>query len=595
MIPHGYILSVNSLIPTKKSKHSSNISGRRKTFSVQEMIDCFHKHCERTELSELVAWLIVNDRLAPKSKYTDYSAKEFTCRAGTSPDGLTDIKVTDLRKVTTENFEEEIKRNGAVLACVDTTKGGCPEYTDGYSGGVIAGNSSRTDQYCTEQVLIVGYDSGFYRARASRGANWGQRGYFKIARGGNVCGIEQNMAVLETETRRSKPALDRRTSCPVEFPKYCSRTSTCRKEDQSCSAEIKSTKTSETSGSRQQSGNSQSRYNPSSSSSGSGNVPGGYTFDSSAYRGRRDSGEEGCRDDPKFPTCSRVTPAHCKNPRVRASCQLSCGVCDSQGNQKCQDDEKVPGECASLAQYCDRIPAVRVKCAKTCNADPTDCAESSRPVIEYVDVEKEPPKGLCYPPEIANGRVLNGARIAPGEELRVECDSGYTLVGETTTCLIQNVFAPDTRRLPECVRLGGREDFTGNGADYTGPVSQSVSGAVCGNWLRLAHIGLFKGLERGRTLLKGGNHNFCRNIGGEDFTPFCYTHAGQLKQYCFATPKCGGSENDKCFAVRNNVHDDCEERHDDFDCELENELQLNQVEYIWNNCAAMCCQYARCQ
>ena len=500
-----------------------------------------------------------------------------------------------MREITADNFEEEIRRNGAVLACIDTTSGGCPEYTDDYRGGVIAGNSSRTVQYCTEEVLIVGYDRGYYRARASRGSNWGQRGYFKIARGGNVCGIEQNLNVLETERRRSKSTIDYRTACPVDFPKFCPKTRTCRKADQRCSSEVKSTGRSQSSSSKQKSSSSsQTRY---SSGTGSGNVPDGYTFDYGAYRGRqrRDAeDEEDCRDSPDFP-CSRLTSDHCKSSRVRESCPVSCGVCDAQGTRKCQDDEKVPGECATLAEYCDRIDAVRVKCAKTCNADPTDCAASVRPVIEYDDEVKEPPRGLCYRPEIANGRALNSARLAPGEQLRVQCNPGFTLIGEASTCEIQNVFAPDTRRLPECVRLGDTWDFTGNGADYTGRQSTTVAGVECQNWLELAHTGLFVGLERGRTLLKGGNHNFCRNIGGEDFTPFCFTNSGQLKEYCFNLPKCGGTENDRCSAVRANMYDDCESRYEDWICELEDERRKNQVEWIWDNCGAMCCRYAGCQ
>ena len=562
----------------------SHISGRRRTFSVQEIIDCFHKHCERTGLEELVNWLIVNDRLAPKSKYTDYKAKEFACRAGTSPDGLTDIKVTGIRKITADNFEDEIRRNGAVLACIDTTSGGCPEYND-YRGGVIEGNSSRTVQHCTEEVLIVGFDTGYYRARASRGANWGQRGYFKIARGGNVCGIEQNLNVLETERRRSKSTVDRRTSCPVDFPKLCPKTRTCRKANQRCSSEIKTTGTSQSSSSRQKSSSSsQTRY---SSGTGSGNVPAGYTFDYAAYSGRRKRDAEDCMDSPDMP-CSRLTSGHCKSPRVRESCPVSCGVCDSQGTRKCQDDEKVPGECASLAEYCDRIEAVRVKCAKTCNADPIDCAASLRPVIEYDDEVKEPPRGLCYRPEIANGRALNSAQLAPGEQLRVVCNTGFTLIGEASTCEIQNVFAPDTRRLPECVRLGS-EDYTRNGADYTGRLTTTIEGVECQNWLETAHTGLFDGIERGRTLLKGGNHNYCRNIGGEDLAPFCFTNGGQIKRYCFEKRKC---DNDICNAEPTDVYDDCDLRFHDIDCELLDERSANRVKYVWNICAAMCCRYA---
>ena len=83
-------------------------TGRRRVFSVQEMLDCYHKGCEKARMSELINWLIVNDRLAPRDKYTEYKAKAFTCRAGTSPDGLTNFKSTDVVKITPDKFEAKI-------------------------------------------------------------------------------------------------------------------------------------------------------------------------------------------------------------------------------------------------------------------------------------------------------------------------------------------------------------------------------------------------------------------------------------------------------------------------------------------------------
>merc|ERR1712176_1539372 len=206
-----------------------------------------------------------------------------------------------------------IRRNGAVLACVDTTVGGCPDY-DKYSGGVVRGNSSRTEQYCTEQVLIVGFDESTYRVRASRGASWGQNGYFKITRGGNTCGIEQSMTVLEVEARTSKPTLNRRTLCPVAFPKYCTKTRTCRKTNQRCSAEIKQTKASSSSSSQRISGGSSRPSGGSSSgqagyrplpSGGRPVIPSGGSFGgsfggSSGYSFGRSKRDARCEDTPGF-------------------------------------------------------------------------------------------------------------------------------------------------------------------------------------------------------------------------------------------------------------------------------------------------------
>ena len=57
---------------------------------------------------------------------------------------------------------------------------------------------------------------------------------FRILRGGNKCGIEHNMVVLQTEPRRNKPGVDPVSGCPVNFPKYCSAIKTCRANSQFC-------------------------------------------------------------------------------------------------------------------------------------------------------------------------------------------------------------------------------------------------------------------------------------------------------------------------------------------------------------------------
>ena len=57
----------------------------------------------------------------------------------------------------------------------------------------------------------------------------------RILRGGNVCGIENAMHVMETEEREnSKPGVDNESGCPVQYPKYCPETKTCASSDQIC-------------------------------------------------------------------------------------------------------------------------------------------------------------------------------------------------------------------------------------------------------------------------------------------------------------------------------------------------------------------------
>jgi len=66
-----------------------------------------------------------------------------------------------------------------------------------YHGGVIHGSCSTTNNHA---VLAVGYghDSAtgldYWKVKNSWGSSFGERGYFRIQRGQNVCGIEENAA-----------------------------------------------------------------------------------------------------------------------------------------------------------------------------------------------------------------------------------------------------------------------------------------------------------------------------------------------------------------------------------------------------------------
>merc|ERR1719335_848428 len=73
-----------------------------------------------------------------------------------------------------------------------------------------------------------------------------------------------------------------------------------------------------------------------------------------------------------------------------------------------------------------------------------------------------------------------------------------------------------------CPQLKCDETLEGNGADYIGCQSVTVSGKVCQPWNeKFPHKHKFTG--RARKMKNGlGKHNFCRNPDGED-TIWCYT------------------------------------------------------------------------
>jgi cathepsin H len=63
------------------------------------------------------------------------------------------------------------------------------------SGVYKADNCGTTTQDVNHAVLLTGYgidnDMKFWNIKNSWGANWGNKGYFKIQRGSNMCAIAQ--------------------------------------------------------------------------------------------------------------------------------------------------------------------------------------------------------------------------------------------------------------------------------------------------------------------------------------------------------------------------------------------------------------------
>ena len=94
-----------------------------------------------------------------------------------------------------------VAEHGAVVAIINVLDG-----LDQYKSGVFqsekcCSGAAKALGYCLQHaVTVVGYgtsDDGvaFWKVKNSFGAAWGEGGYFKIARGSDTCGIEDNAVV----------------------------------------------------------------------------------------------------------------------------------------------------------------------------------------------------------------------------------------------------------------------------------------------------------------------------------------------------------------------------------------------------------------
>lgn len=513
-------------------------TGKVVKFSEQEMTDCYDSGCEGGDYRMVAIFMSYIDKISERPKYGDYMNGQYTCKSEYTPDGLKSIKVVDYLPITTDTVEAAVVQYGSVMTCMawSETKDS-PCYMKTYGGGIYK-QGATVQGGCDHAVLIVGYMPDYYIVRNSHGKTWGDEGYFIMPRGGNVCGIEEDMAALITEVR--DVASQKRTQengCPFDKPYRCEEINVCSREEE-CQNEItKLTRTERLKIAKRAVENSRLKKRRTQIS-----------IEEEVWK------RQECAD--KTAGCafllSRGVPI-CSIPKYAPHCPKSCG--------KCAAREPVP------------------------------------PPL----VDSDEKQGKCFKPSIANGKIENESEmLQPGEKLIVTCNAGFELVGPPVKCLIQDIYTnevQDARLMPECIMLGS-DELSGKGVSYTGKKSDYLVGGTsyqCGYWNQDVFRGVLPN-DKEALRYKIGNHNFCRNPGGIEPVPFCIgTSSGVGKiQYCFGHPGC-----DACEGVTANEYkDECREWEVDGTlermCLYTDQTSADQVSYYQQKCAASCCRIAGC-
>ena len=413
--------------------------------------------------------------------------------------------------------------------------------------GSASGETCRMDNYrkgevvsypevkggCDHAVLIVGYTPDHYIVRNSHGTSWGDKGYFLIKRNTNSCGIEETMASIATEVRGSAKSTVS-NGCPADKPKLCGGIFTCVAQDESCmSASLEQVREEEV-----------------------------------EMLEERASEEELALD-------------------------MMAPMLETMETE----DETVAVEkrCADLTSKCRGLkrklgckhPTTAKYCPKTCKR----CSGKEKVVVVPQRTDK---RGKCFRPTIKNGAVKNAPIMKSSEKLVIVCNSGYTLVGDSVICLIQNVFTNkdlDGRLMPECIKLGDNA-LVGNGATYSGSLNtyKDKQGRIkpCDNWKKDVLEGVLMN-EKDGLKYQVGNHNYCRNPTGGDPVPMCLIFEGQFASpvYCFKHPGC-----DTCKGAQNHPsYPDsyCAKKMQDGKCDYGEANTLSTQEFYWDNCHKTCC------
>ena len=183
------IANLESLYALKK--------GVVKTFSEQYLVDCDTEDegCNGGLMELSFEWLASNDGGVMYESDYPYTGKQQTCKQDSSK--FADMKVTGYVKLGegTDTFspadEDEMKeflyQNGPLAVALNATP------LQLYFGGIVdlaswlCGTSG-----INHAVTIVGYGTGskdYWIVKNSWGKSWGETGYFRIARGKAICGI----------------------------------------------------------------------------------------------------------------------------------------------------------------------------------------------------------------------------------------------------------------------------------------------------------------------------------------------------------------------------------------------------------------------
>jgi len=594
-------------------------TGKKRKFSAQEMTDCYEDGCGGGDYRMVATYMSYLDKLGLKEQYGDYKSDQLTCRGSTTPDGLTDVKVAGYIEVPSDvrKIEAAIVKYGSVMTCMKW--GVLPGdlcYMSKYRAGTIV-DYEGVPGGCDHAVLVTGYTPTYWIVRNSHGKDWGHKGYFFIAKGGNSCGIEETMAVLVVAPRESAKAIAR-NGCPEDKPNYCHATHACTSgrgcakpitliEEEVVAEEELEKRTPRMPGEVQREKRDldeetdievreeeEERRRPKNNRD-FGKDP--YILGRLARmlekRGML-SEEDAARfygDDDDFQTD--------KEERAEADVEL-----DEADVELDEADVELAARCADRTPHCAAQAVKQNVCVggflQFCLAFCKKCTVRPPKINVKDDGELH---GNCLKPTIANGEVKNpGSYLRPGDVLQVECNSGFELVGKPAKCLLQDGYTnadKDGRLLQECIRVDAGAVLVGDGSSYIGtkntyaftnPYGQTVE-AECDSWNKDILRGILPNYKDGNSLLLG-NHNYCRNPGGMEPVPFCIGNAGGVGniRYCFGRPGC-----ESCAGATNDYDDSfCEAPSNTRFCLYTDKATRNRVASIQNRCNATCCRLAGC-
>eukprot|EP00727_Mastigamoeba_balamuthi_P009068 m51a1_g4784 hypothetical protein (317) ;mRNA; f:58952-59983 len=157
--------------------------------SAQQIVDCCHEGsdgCNGGDEDACLEWAMAHD-IATWDSYT-YHTAQGKCKASGWETGLPKGTCTYYKVAEGEKAMSQALAHSTVAVAVDATP---LQY---YTGGVLSGSSCNYKDV-DHAVLLVGDEGNAFTVKNSWGASWGEKGFFRLAKGVNCLQVASDASL----------------------------------------------------------------------------------------------------------------------------------------------------------------------------------------------------------------------------------------------------------------------------------------------------------------------------------------------------------------------------------------------------------------
>jgi len=199
------------------------ITGVFGDYSEQELVDCGYRKnyangCNGAQMYSYTKWIVENRRKLSHENANPYlnTSPKLRCPrenpyrqgAQVSDQFFTDVGDEDMLK-------KLVYEHGAVGIALES------DQTFGsYGGGILTGCSENRNRYQNHAVTVVGYGTedgiDYWLIKNSWSEGWGDKGYIKVKRGVNACGIGWQIVTVDCKRTRGPTDAPQTTKEPCD-------------------------------------------------------------------------------------------------------------------------------------------------------------------------------------------------------------------------------------------------------------------------------------------------------------------------------------------------------------------------------------------